>query len=312
MDFVLELAKLIKQTPKHHLPMQDCENCPYNSFLYKSKDCYLCFSSSFLETCFYLDNSNKNRDCVDCDYITNCELCYESIDCNNSYNCNFCRDCKNCIDSDFCYECYGCRSCFCCVGLNKKEFFIFNQKYSPEQYPKEVAKIRRLGMDFILEKQNKLRKTFPHPYAHVIGCENSFGDYLFNAKNCYMCFNAEKSQDSIYCFDEATELKDCVDCSHVLNSELVYNSVSIAGCYNINCSWWAVNSNNCEYGFCNIGCGNCFGCVNIKRREYNILNQQHSKEDYFKKTAEIKDDLRKRGLHGKYLVMDAVELAKTL
>lgn len=127
-----------------------------------------------------------------------------------------------------------------------------------------------------------------------------------------MLFNGEKSQDSSYCFDEAINLKDCIDCDHVTNCELSYNSMSIDACYNVNCSWWVVNSNNCEYGFCNIGCSNCFGCVNVKRKEYNILNKQYSKEEYFKKTGEIKEDLRKRGLYGKFLIMDAVELSKTL
>lgn len=82
MDFVLELAKLIKTTPKLCLPMQECENSPYNSFLYRSKDCYLCYSSSYLESCFYLDTCSSNKDCVD-----------GALGC---YNCNFCQDSKNC------------------------------------------------------------------------------------------------------------------------------------------------------------------------------------------------------------------------
>lgn len=312
MDFVLELAKLIKQTPKHHLPMQDCENCPYNSFLYKSKNCYLCYSSSYLEECFYMDKAIKNKDCADCDYLSGSELCYECLDSNQCYNCNYCRDCRNCTDSDFCYECRGCQNCFGCIGLQKKEFHIFNKKYSKENYFAEIEKLRMLSPAEIYAQTEELRKTFAHPCAHNSGSENTVGDYMYNSKNCFMCFNGGKSKDCLYCYDEALSSKDCTDCSHVLQSELVYNSMSIDNSYNVNCSWWVVNSNNCEYGFCNNGCSNCFGCVNVMRREYNILNRPYSKDDYFKKVDEIKRDLSAKGLYGKFLIMDAVELAKNL
>mgnify|MGYP001575667443 CR=1 FL=1 len=50
----------------------------------------------------------------------------------------------------------------------------------------------------------------------------------------------------------------------------------------------------------------------LSRKEFHVLNKPYTKDEYFKKTAQLKDELIKRKLHGKYLVMDAVQLAKTL
>lgn len=312
MDFVLELAKLIKTTPKLCLPMQECENSPYNSFLYRSKDCYLCYSSSYLESCFYLDTCSSNKDCIDGAFINHCELCYECLHCEGCYNCNFCQDCKNCTDASFCFECQGCTNCFGCVGLRKKEFAIFNEQYTKEEYTKKVAELKKLSSEEIRKRMEPLRLQFPHPPNHFINSENVTGDYIMNSKNCFMCFHTDQAQDGAYLYDEMVDVKDCFDCTHIQNCELCYNLMSASECYNVDCSWWATNSRDCMYCCCIQGSKNCFGCVYVQRREYSILNKQYSKEEYFKEVAKIKINLAKKGIHGNYLVMDAVELAKSL
>lgn len=312
MDFLFEFAKLIKTTPKHQLPQQDNENCPYNSFLYKSRNCYLCYSSSYLDSCYYIDNSGYNKDCADCDYSNHCELCYECVDCDSCYNCNFSQDCRNCTDCSFCYGCQDCSNCFGCAGLYKKDFYIFNEPYSKESYLKKIEEVKTLPVKTVLSRMNMLRGSYAHPPMHSWNNEQSFGEYIKNCKNCFMCFNGEKAEDCAYIYDEVYNLKDCVDCSHVTNSQLCYNSMSMDNCYNVDFSWWMVNCRDCMFGFCNNGCSNCFGCINLQRKEFFILNAAYTKESYFKKIAEIKDDLAKKKLFGGYLIIDAVELSKTL
>lgn len=312
MDFVLELAKLIKTSPKLALPQDRCENSPYNSFLYASKNCYLCFSSGFLNDCYYCDTLSYCTDCADCDYAAHCELCYECTDCRNCYNCDFCKDCRSCSDCRWCFECYSISNCFGCVGLKNKSYHIFNVPYSKERYGEKMKEICGMPRDAVVAELARLRADFPHPAAHAINCENCFGDYLINSKNCYCAFDVEKSQDCAYIYDEINSLTDCVDCTHIANSQYCYNLMSADDCYNVDGSWWAVGSSNCSYGFCILQCKNCFGCVNLQRKEFHILNQPHSKDDYFKKAAEIISDLKAKGLHGKYLLMEAVNLAKTL
>lgn len=162
------------------------------------------------------------------------------------------------------------------------------------------------------KKIKELRLRFPHPPMRLLNAEGTSGDYIDNSKNCYMCFNVERAEDCAYIYDEIVDLKDCFDCTHIQDCQFCYNLMSAYKCYNVDSSWWMVNCHDCEYGICNNGCNDCFGCINVIRKEFYILNQPYSKGNYFKKVAEIKMDLSKKKLHGKYLVMDAVELAQTL
>lgn len=312
MDFILEFAKLLKKNPKHTLPMQENVNCPYNLFLYRSKDCYLCFASSYLESCFFIDTASYDKDCMDGDYVNNCELCYECLHCAHCYNCDFCQDCKSCTDCIFCFECQSSTNCFGCVGLKRKEFHIFNKPYSKEEYFKKLPELKKMPEAEVRAEMEKLRLQFPHPPMHQTGSENVTGDYIWSSKNCFMCFHTEAAQDSAYLYEEIVRLKDCVDCTHIQDCELCYNLMSASGCYNVDCSWWVTDSSDCMYSFCLQTCKNCFGCTYLAHKEYYILNEPYSKEEYFKKVAEIKEELGQKGLHGKFLIADAMEMAKTL
>jgi hypothetical protein len=42
-----------------------------------------------------------------------------------------------------------------------------------------------------------------------------------------------------------------------------------------------------------VNVSNCFGCVNLRKKEYCILNKQYSKEDYFVLRKKIIEDLEK-------------------
>jgi hypothetical protein len=36
-----------------------------------------------------------------------------------------------------------------------------------------------------------------------------------------------------------------------------------------------------------VGCNNCFGCANFKNKSYYVFNEAYTKEDYFKKLADL-------------------------
>lgn len=268
--------------------------------------------SSFLESCLYLDTASHNKDCADGSYINNCELCYECLHCANCYNSDYCQDCKNCTDCKFCFECQSCTNCFGCVGLKRKEFYIFNEPHSKEEYFRLLPVVKKMPRAEVLAKIEKLREKFPHPPMHQIGSDSVTGDYITNSKNCFYCFHAEAVEDSMYLYDEIARLKDCVDCTHIQDSELCYNLMSAYGCYKVDSSWWVTDSQDCSYCVCIQSCNNLFLCTYMQRKEYCILNVQYSREEYFKRIAEIKEDLINQGLHGKYLVADAMEMAKSL
>ena len=109
-------------------------------------------------------------------------------------------------------------------------------------------------------------------------------EYSANAgslKNCYLCFNANESEDSGYS-NGLDYSKDCFDCSHVNKCERCLESFWLQQCYETlfssqceGCAQ-ALFSKNC------IGCSNCFGCVNLRNKKYYIFNRAYTAEEYKK------------------------------
>ena len=292
--------------------MVHCENCDYNSFLYKSKNCYLCFASSNIEDCFHADTCISAKDSCDITFCGDCELCYECLDCQKCYGCKFGQDLNNCTDCWFCFDCLSCQDCFGCVGLRRKNYHLFNEKLSQEDYQKKVTHYKKNVNDpevrkDIEKKFQDLQLKTPRLYMRGHKNEQVFGDYIENSKNCYMAFNATENEDCTYLYDEVYKNRDCVDLTHSHNSELCYEIGSCDLSYNCNWMFISVSNRDCEFCiFCEQS-DHCFMCVNLKHKKFHILNKAYSKEDYYKKIAEIKEELKEAGIHGENLLYLAMK-----
>lgn len=231
-----------------------------------------------------------SRDCVDCDFVFKCELCHQCVDDENCYNCD---DCMHC------YDCKACQNCFGCAGLRNKQFHIFNKQFSKEEY---FAKVKRLKNDAqSLERFENLKTTMPRLFAHLSDNENSVGDYLYHCKNSYACFDGRKLEDCAY-MASSIECKDCNDMTNnYFGCELSYEVMSSIELYNCNFCNFCYNCRDLEYCEYCYNSKNCFGSFFLQRKEFYIFNEPYSKEDYFKKLAEIKDLMRADGSYGKHL-----------
>lgn len=100
-----------------------------------------------------------------------------------------------------------------------------------------------------------------------------------NNKDCYMIFCSGEARDCLHGMWLAYDI-NCIDCLYLERSELCYEVVSSANCYHC---MFSQNLENCSYvSFSRncIGCKNCFGCVNLRNKEYFFFNEQLSKENY--------------------------------
>jgi hypothetical protein len=130
--------------------------------------------------------------------------------------------------------------------------------------------------------------------------ENVMGDHVFNSKNAFFCFDVSNQEDTMYIFN-SIGMKDSMDLNYSsLGTELCYMCHSGVTLFNSNfCSvcWYSQNLEFCEYVF---NSHDCFGCVSRNRAEYEILNQKYSKDEYFKKLAQIKAELKADGSYGRW------------
>lgn len=306
MNFFEELQKLREKTPYPSLMILNSQNADYCNFVTNLKNGYLAFGSNG-EDVYYSTYLMDSRDIVDCRFLRNCELCYESMDSENCYNCDYVQDCRDCRDSQLLFDCVGCANCFGCASLRHKEYHIFNEKYAPQVYR---GKIEQLKKDFhdpekreqLFLKFESLKEKVPHLYSRQNLSENSIGDYIFNSKNCYICYDARDAEDCMYCERPIKACKDLVDSGYMYDRcELCYEVMSAIQLYNSNfCNmcYYSSDLEYCEYVY---NSNHCFGCVSRNHASYEILNVKYEPEEWKKRVEAIKMEMKAQGIYGQHL-----------
>lgn len=112
-----------------------------------------CIGSADLAHCVSVLFSRDMQACTRCTHCSGCSDCTHishSHGCTDCHHSAYCLQCDHCSHSAYlvqCSWCVDCTYCFGCVGLNKKEFHLLNQRYSKDEYFKLTAVLgRELGL----------------------------------------------------------------------------------------------------------------------------------------------------------------------
>ena len=272
-------------------------NSDYINHAGDCKDCYLIYNADHCQNVLYSTVIVHTTDAADCTMVGGGSLQYELVGgkgtqlffsegCSGSSNLTFCKDCINCTD------------CFGCINLRNKSYCIWNEQYTKEEYEKRIAeyktdryseiqKLRQQAYEFWLQ--------FPRKYYHGFFNVDSSGEYVFRSKNSHFLYQSMECEDSKYCqYITIGPTKDCYDYTEWgMNSERVCDSITVGeNCSDIKYCFgsWG-NTRNNEYCMIVPGSEDCFGCVNLKKGKYCILNKQYSKEEYEKLREQIINDM---------------------
>ncbi len=281
-------------------------NSEYTNCSSEAKNCYMITQAEKNEDCYHSRGINNSKNCCDCLRIDHCELCYECISASQCYRCIECEDCDNCSDCYFSSELRGCKNCFGCHGLTRKEYHIFNEPVTPEEWDKKVKKLllTRPVVEAMRKRSAEERLRHPQRASHVLQSENCTGDHLTNCRESHDVFDSRDLEHCAYCYEVLNGAKDAYDFSMFgLHCELLYEC---NGCgYNVhnvlfsNHCWNNVSDLlYCESCFPSVK--HCFGCFGLKRAEYCILNKQYSKEEYEKLVPKLIEHMRKTGEWGEF------------
>lgn len=278
--------------------MINSEYCNGASYL---RNCYLTFWADYSEN---ITNSTiilELKDSSDCMRARESQLCYKSMGVNKSYRTFFSEECDACTDVWFSRNCYNCTNCIGCVNLRGESYSIFNEKYGKVEY---AEKVKELGLDSWsnLEALQEKAKSFwlTKPYRSYTGNSmnlNVTGEYVFESKNSqdlYLCTSTEESRYTQ--FVTVPSAKECYDYTGWgANVELMYETHSSGeNVSNVKFSYCAYpDSMDVEYSIWVIAGKNNFGCCNLKRKKYCILNKEYTKEEYEKLKAQIIEDMKK-------------------
>ena len=300
--FLVQIEELSKRTPFSALTSlyTSDKNCEYANALAWCKDCYMCFWADFCENVYYSSLLNTLKHSADCVRGYFSELCYESIGLGKCYRTFFSEECDNCIDVWFSRNCYGCTNCIACVNLRGASNCILNIKYSKDEYEQ---KIKELGLDSwknINEQEKKAREfwqTLPYREYHGNSLnKNVSGEYVYETKNSKEMYISNGAEDCKWCqFITVKSAKDCWDYSGWgNNASLIYESTVVgenSSSVSFSYECWP-DSLNLQYCFWNISCKNNFGCANLKKKQYCILNTQYTKDEYEILKEKIIEDMK--------------------
>jgi len=283
--FFEQFQELRLEVPRIALFAYYNENSDYTNHSSKNKNCYIGTGFGDCEDCMFGHWVLHSKNVVDGLYVDYSEQCYDCsycVKCWQSYFCNYCSTIK---ESLLCFECKDCSNCIGCVQLHHQKFQILNKPVAPEEFERvrgEILGSRKKFEEFKAEYR-RLILAAPRRYTYQVGCEDSFGDDLWNCKNAVVCFNTRELEDCKYMYDLGNNRSsmDCFEHGYLIPSELNYETHSGMDGYHLlfcNLCWEARDLILCE--LCGARSHDLFGCVGVRREEYCILNKQYSRSEY--------------------------------
>ncbi len=159
----------------------------------------------------------------------------------------------------------------------------WSDKWNPAAYGKEYDFTRPF-----FSQLKELYEKMPLPALNTNYTTLLNSDYTNqtgNLKNCYLLFNSDYDENCAY-GTEIESSKDCFDNLMIDGCEMTAQSVNCQKCYK---AFYSVDCEGCHdiwFSKNLIGCTNCFGCANLRNKQYHIFNVGYSKDGYEQKLAE--------------------------
>lgn len=301
-----QLKELWLKVPKVNLVHVNSVNCEYINIAADNKDCYMLVESSNNENLLYSYWAQICKDSVDISFSHGCSWMYE---CDDMFKCNkvlYSKGCTECRDSYFLFDCKNVSDCIGCVNLRNRQYCVFNEQLSKEEYEKFLGNARldtNYGVEELRKQFEAFKLTQPHKFAEVTNAENSSGNYIRRAKNCKQCFDCYEAEDSKYGVHVWRGAKDVMDVDTVGRTvERMYNclnsAINVSDCISTILCWGGGFMSYSQY--CTDG-QSLFGCVGLRKKSYCILNKQYSPEEYASITEYIIKNIREHSEYGSFL-----------
>ncbi len=137
------------------------------------------------------------------------------------------------------------------------------------------------------EQFHELMLAVPWPSRDVQRLVNSdYSNQASDLKNCYLVFNSGMSEDCLYGV-ASLQMRDSMDFYFCGKSELCYEVMNVENCYN---TFFSIDVSNCRnvwYSRDCHDCQDCYGCANLRSKQYYIFNRPYTKEEYREKIKTV-------------------------
>lgn len=159
-EYHIKFWNLVKENPIRATRIYQSQNVSGND-IKKSKNCQDIFqvedSENVHHSFFVVVNA---KDSMDIGFSGHDERVYFSQNTSSSTDVKFSYSVKESSNSEFLMFCNNCHNCFGCIGLKNASYCIFNKQYKPEEYWKEVDKIK-----IEMLQENEYGEFFPMAFS---------------------------------------------------------------------------------------------------------------------------------------------------
>jgi hypothetical protein len=153
----------------------------------------------------------------------------------------------------------------------------WSDQWDPLSYGRDVD----FSRPFLEQFKELLDRTpqFGPQTMHMTMVNSEYCNLASYLKNCYLLFGSDFDEDCAY----STYLENSKNAMDIYMGdlcELCYDSSNIYKCHRV---LFSTNCNDCvDVSFSHnlAACSNCFGCINLRSKNYYIFNQPYSKEGY--------------------------------
>jgi len=293
--FLAQFLELNKNVPKPAGSRTRVVNSEYSDNGADLKNCYLLFNSNFTEDSGYGNGVDRCQFCFDNSHIQGCERCYGSFWLTNCYQTHFSSRCEDCTNVWFSKDCRGCNNCVGCDNLRTKNYCIFNEQYTKDEYQNKLKGFNFYSWKNLLDMNKKAKEfwlKFPNKFMQGIKNQNVSGEFITHSKNVLDSYLIRECENLRYVqYSQVPTSKDCYDLSiGGCNAEQIYEcTVTGWGASNVKFSVECYDDVlNMEYCIYCVGASNLFGCSGVQKKQYCILNKQYTKEEYEAMVLKIK------------------------
>lgn len=291
--FFAQWKELQLAIPHLSLLQENTVNSPWINYELDAKNCYLNFGGQFNEDSAYNQYALKARDCFDNFWPMSGQFVYETTLSENGYKVFHSTLCFDCRDTYFSFDCRNCSNVIGCTGLRHKQYHIFNKPVTKEEFEKFLKENlgSREKVDALEAKAKAFWRSQPQKALFIDKSINSTGNLLKECKNCQECWSTEKAEDCKWQLF-SLEGRDAYDVFSVWHGERCYELLAGEHIANVKFTAGALReSSDCEYCSFVMTCHDCFGSINLRNKQYCILNKQYSKDEYVKLHKQIIDDM---------------------
>lgn len=280
------------------------ENSMFCHRIYDGRNNYLSIIALYApENLYYTYYTMACKDCTDTAYNQYCELCYECIDTEHCYQCSYGLRLRNCRDCYFCEDCTGCSNCYGCKNLHQKQYCIYNEQKSKDEYQAFIGSCNFGSHAFVqqtLENSKQFFLKYPHRSNVMIDVENVTGGSVFHCRDSRELYDWYESERMTYCA-LGEKSHDCMDIYGMGVGDFCLDCVTNMYVHHLLFCISSANSSDLLYCYeSSTDTSDCFGCASMKKGKYCILNKQYNKDEYERLAGRLVEHMQRTGEWGEF------------